>query len=568
MRDILTIAVHEIFRLARRWRWVNGGAGLSFKLRRLAPWFFILGVLLASGYLLAGRMPSLRDIPRLRFSVLGFGLYRVGVSGDLPRYLTPEGVLDGRFQVQRVTEEEGAERLRNEMIDVWIDGRQVYHRQDQRSLVCMGALRRYMQEQEILRIGNEHPPEIAFPLRVGVTYLAPGQPLPSGEGAMVDEIVIPSLMSPPTPFVEVIISLLFILPVTFISIFFTSSFMEEKLNRRLSILLSAPITPLQIILGKMIPYAIFALIAVAVIAVLTGGNVFEALLIFTPTTLFIFAIYLMVPLFYRTFKDTTFISMLVTTLTTAFMVAPAMFADAALPGGMSDLAYLSPLTLAVKMLRGESYTWRQYLFPALPMAAIFGFSMYAGTRLINEEFLMGYRPMTRKIKDAVYLMMEREHPYRSVALLSLLIIPMVYLLQLIILAFSTNLPPSLMLASLLLAAAFIEEVAKSIGIVVWIERGLATTARQVFGLAFLSGLGFLIGEKGLLLLSISQVSQTALGEAILSGGFLLIPLAVHTLFTALAGLLRLKTRLPYMVILILVTVLHSMYNFLLLRGAL
>ncbi len=35
--------------------------------------------------------------------------------------------------------------------------------------------------------------------------------------------------------------------------------MDEKMNRRLTILLSAPITPFQIILGKMLPYVIFAL---------------------------------------------------------------------------------------------------------------------------------------------------------------------------------------------------------------------------------------------------------------------------------------------------------------------
>jgi hypothetical protein len=75
----------------------------------------------------------------------------------------------------------------------------------------------------------------------------------------------------------------------------------------------------------MLPYAIFALSAIVLIAVLTKGNVLLTIAIFVPTILFIFAIYLMVPLFYRTFKDTTFIAMLVTTLTTAYLVAPAMF---------------------------------------------------------------------------------------------------------------------------------------------------------------------------------------------------------------------------------------------------
>jgi len=73
--------------------------------------------------------------------------------------------------------------------------------------------------------------------------------------------------------------------------------MDEKVNRRLTILLSAPVTPFQIILGKMLPYAIFAMVTTALIAVLTHANIWLALAIFAPTILFIFAIYLMVPLF-------------------------------------------------------------------------------------------------------------------------------------------------------------------------------------------------------------------------------------------------------------------------------
>ena len=32
-------------------------------------------------------------------------------------------------------------------------------------------------------------------------------------------------------------------------------------------------------------------------------------------------------------------------------------------------------------------------FNSVPMVLIFGLSLYAGTRMLNEEFLMGYRPL-------------------------------------------------------------------------------------------------------------------------------------------------------------------------------
>jgi hypothetical protein len=277
--------------------------------------------------------------------------------------------------------------------------------------------------------------------------------------------------------------------------------------------------------------------------------------------LFIFAIYLMVPLFYRTFKDITFIAMLVTVLTTAYLVFPAMFTNA------SDLAYISPLTLAVKMYRGEAFGWREYLFPSLPMTALFGFALFAGSRMLNEEFLMGYRPITRKIADAIYLVMAHARTHLAVPLWSLLVIPAVYLVQLIFLAFATNLPPGIMLGSVLLASAGVEEVAKSVGIVVLADHGLVRSARSVLTLAFLSALGFLIGEKLLLLVSIGAVSQGPISSAMFgASGLLLVTLFAHFIFTAIVTLLNTKVRLPYVVALTIGTVIHFFYNSYLIRG--
>jgi len=541
MKQILVIAWREVTRLRKRF---GGGASPIAVVLLLA----VLGL---SAF-------ALRDTVSL-----GSGLYRVGVSGDVP------AIQDSRFSVVEVDLNEGRTLLEQQSIDVLIDGAQVISRADDRSQYALRALKQYMEKQELVRIGASFPQDAAFPLRVGINYLKPDQA--SGEAgaggeapiAKPEEIIIPSLTPPPAPFTQVLVALLYIMPITFISIFFTSSFMDEKINRRLTILLSAPVTPFQIILGKMLPYAIFALVTTALIAVLTGGNVPLALAIFAPTTLFIFAIYLMVPLFYRTFKDTTFIAMLVTTLTTAYLVFPAMFTNS------SDLAYISPLALAVKMYRNEPFGWREYLFPSLPMSAIFGFAMFAGTKLLNEEFLMGYRPLTRKIADAIYLLMAHVKPYLSVPLWSLFIIPSVYMVQVVLLAFATNLPLGMILGVMLITSAFVEEVVKSVGIVALAEHGKVTSVRDILALSFLSGLGFLIGEKILLLFSISIVSQAPVSGALFGAGvFLLIPLVAHFVFTAIVTLLKTKLKVPYLLALIVGTVAHFIYNWYLMRGGL
>jgi hypothetical protein len=543
MNQILVIAWREITRLRKRF---GGGA---------SP----LAVLLLMGAVGLSTF-ALRDTVSL-----GSGLYRVGVSGDVPV------IEDSRFSVVEVEPAAGRALLDSKSIDVWIDGAEVISRPDDKSQYAVRALKQYMEKAELIRVGNSFAEEDAFPLRVGINYLNPYQPPAENQtgGETVapvtkpEEVIIPSLTPPPAPFTQVLVALIYILPITFISIFFTSSFMDEKVNRRLTILLSAPITPFQIILGKMLPYAAFSLATTALIAVLTKGDVALALAIFAPTTLFIFAIYLMVPLFYRTFKDTTFIAMLVTTLTTAYLVFPAMFTN------VNDLAYISPLALAVKMYRNEPFGWREYLFPSVPMSAIFGFAMFAGTRLLNEEFLMGYKPITRKAADAIYLMMAHAHPYLSVPLWSLLVIPIVYLTQVVFLAFATNLPVGLIVGAVLIASAFIEEVVKSVGIVVLAERKVVTKFRDILLLSALSALGFLVGEKLLLLISITVVSQAPVSSALFGSGLLLlIPLVAHFIFTAIVSLLAAKTKMPYMLALVIGTVAHFIYNWTLMGGGL
>ncbi len=539
MRQVWTIALREVTRLRTRF---SGGA---------SPLTVVI-LLIAIGL----AVYAFRET-----AVLGSGLYRVGVWGDVPP------IQDSRFAVMNVDPAQARLLLERRAIDVFINGAEVIHRSDDKSLFAVSALKRYLEKLELKRIADTYAQEQAFPLRVGVHYLNPNQPPddlpenPAAEAAPDDQVIIPSLMTPPAPFTQVIIALIYILPVTFISIFFTSSFMDEKINRRLIILMSAPITPWQIIFGKMLPYAVFANVATAIIAALTQANILLALAIFAPTTMFIFAIYLMVPLFYRTFKDTTFISMLVTTVTTAFLVFPAMFTD------VNDLAFISPLTLAVKMYRNEPFGWREYLFPSLPMAAIFGLSVYASTRMLNEEFLLGYRPITRKLADAVYLILDRSRPYLSVGLLSLLFIPMVYMAQLVMLAIATNLPLRLMVIFVLAASVLIEEIVKSMGIAVLIERGRVKTTWGIVGLALMSALGFLAGEKLLLFFSVSMVAQSALSEALFSTtGFLLIPLLAHWLFTSIAALLYGKLRIFYPTAIFTATVLHTFYNWFLLGG--
>jgi hypothetical protein len=83
-------------------------------------------------------------------------------------------------------------------------------------------------------------------------------------------------------------------------------------------------------------------------------------------------------------------------------------------------------------------------------------------------------------------------------------------------------------AGIMLVAVTIQEAAKSAGIVVLNERGSIRSTRQTLALAFLSALGFLIGEKGFLLVSLSVVSETRFAGALFNTGLLPVPLRISS----------------------------------------
>ena len=425
MKNILTVAKREITRLRFRFK------------GRSRP---VVALILIGSFLityLAFRQGSVR----------GRGLYRIGVSPGIPR------IDDSRFDTVTLDPSAAGPMLKDGVIDAYIDGDQVIHREEEKSLYAVAALKLYLEVQEFARVDAEHEMDTGFPLRVGVNDF----PI---DLAADDEIIIPSLMSPPLPFAQVVTVSIYVLPIFFVSVFFTSGFMNEKKDRRITVLLSAPVTPFQIIVGKMLPYMVFALVFMVALTLVLKGNLLLATAIFIPVILFIFSIYLMVPLVYRTFKDTTFISMLATTVIMSYLVFPAMFS------GINDLSYISPLTLAIKMYRGQPFGLKEYLTSTASMYLVFILTMYVGSRVLNEEYLMKFRPLYRKAADAIYLTLNRNHIHLSITLLSLFLVPIVYMIQLVTLAVSLNLPIRIDIGALLVMSVIIEEVAKSAGITV------------------------------------------------------------------------------------------------------
>jgi hypothetical protein len=421
-------------------------------------------------------------------------------------------------------------------------------------------------ETELPAVLPRAPPEPSLPpaasatddaVRQQLADFVTSRQLPEFKAEFLSEndIIIPSLMSPPIPLAQVIITFLYVVPVFFISLFFTSSFTEEKVSRKLIVLLSAPVTRLQVILGKMLPYLVYSVFIIIAITMVLGGNVLLGLAIFVPVMLFIFSIYLMVALTYRTFKDQTFFSVLALSVVTVYLVGPAMFT------GVSDLSYISPLTLAVEMYRGESFGISEYFLATTPLYLVFLQTMFIGTRVFNEEYLMGFRPLHTKVAEAIYLTMDRKHLNVSTLFLSMCLVPIVFTVELAAIVFVSNLTLPFTLGFLLVVSVVIEELAKSAGVVILLQNNALKTRKDILKLACLSALGFMLAEKLLLFLALSVVSESMFISAIFSAGLLVLPLALHVVSTSVVCLMtaRFGTRL-YPLAIIAGSIIHTLYN--------
>jgi len=271
--------------------------------------------------------------------------------------------------------------------------------------------------------------------------------------------------------------------------------------------------------------------------------------------LFIFSIYLMVALMHRTFKDQTFFSVLAVAIITGYLVAPAMFA------GVNDLSYISPLTLAVHMYRGESFGVTEYLFSTIPMYLVFFIAVFVGKRIFNEEYLTGFKPLYAKIADAIYISLNKKHLYISIFCLSLFFIPAVFMVQLLSIVIASNLPLRFAIGTVLLLAVIVEEIAKSAGIIVLIQHNIIKSLKSILLLSLLSTLGFLIGEKLLLYLSLSVITESVFTTAVFSTGLLALPLLAHFVSTTIVCIIASRFGIKYYLLAIIAgVIIHGLYN--------
>jgi ABC-type Na+ efflux pump permease subunit len=368
----------------------------------------------------------------------------------------------------------------------------------------------------------------------------------------------PSHLSPPLPFKSVVLSFIFIFPIYFIAQFFSSSIMEERVKRKGELLLVSPVSPYQIVLGKLLPYLLGSMALVAVMTFNMGGSPW-IILILLPVALMFLSTAFLGAIIARSFKELSFVLIFLSVFLSGYIFFPAMFAN------IHAISIISPITLVVRLLENETVPISDYMFSTAPFYLVSVLIFVFGIFIYREEDLFTQKSIREKLLDSIHEFIRRiPVPLFS---LSIALLPIVFSIQLMLIVFLFNFPIRIGILFFIIVAAFIEELVKSVGIYTIFSRKISDmTTGNAIKFAILSGLGFFAGEKLLLLVVIASIAGSAFGSA-MGIGLLVFPLLLHVTSTTVASLgIRYLGYREYLASVVLASLVHAAYNLYLVRG--
>ncbi|OAQ53690.1 hypothetical protein HTG_05370 [Natrinema mahii] len=371
----------------------------------------------------------------------------------------------------------------------------------------------------------------------------------------------PGSIAPPFPFDSLVLAFLFVVPMNFVIQAYGSTIMDERLNRRGELLLVSPASSREIVAGKTLPYLLALVGIVVAIAVGIDGSPL-AVAAAVPIALLFLAASFTGAMFARSFKELTFVTVTISVFLTTYTFIPAIFTD------VNPIALISPLTLIVMDIQGESVRFGEYLFSTGPFYLSAAVLFLLGVGVYREEDMFAQKPIPAKVLDAVA---NRLRGRRSVALLSVLFIPFVFAGQLLSVALLFAVPEVVAVPAVVVAAAAIEELAKSIGVYAGFARSrFDATAKTAVVLGAFSGTGFFLGEKVTHVVQFVglpdlPVGTAAFGPAVSSDPLLLAvvflaPLALHVVTAIISAVGASRGRTGYAVGFLAATLVHVAYN--------
>ncbi|ADQ67367.1 ABC transporter permease [Halogeometricum borinquense DSM 11551] len=375
----------------------------------------------------------------------------------------------------------------------------------------------------------------------------------------------PAEIQPPFPFGSLMLAFAFLVPMNFVVQAYGSTMLNERINRRGELLLVAPVSPGDIVLGKTLPYLTVVLGVTAVIALAVGGGLVSVAAVVPIGLVFLGATFVGA-MFARSFKELTFVTVAVSVFLTAYTFVPAIFTQ------VTPIALISPLTLVVRDLQPTAtVSLGAFLFSTGPFVLCGGVLFALGAGVYREEDMFTQRSVPLKFLDALDARVSRP---RDVALVSGLSIPFVFIAELLAIAVLFVLPVELTVPVLLVFVALIEEAAKSLHVYAAFEKArFERTTRTALVLGALSGFGFFVAEKFTAVAQIVGLPELTLGRAALGPagvgldigvlpavGLLLAPLVLHVVTAGISAVGASRGKRWYAASFVGAVAVHAAYN--------
>ena len=543
----------------------------------------------------------------------GQALYSVGISGE-DRIIKSVLEYDGRFRL--VNTEDGGKLLERGELDLLVvsdEGTRIIYTDSKRSLAALDALSQALRLYKTLTIFvvDEEHINYAFPLWIQTHYLkrseefqffTSAQPekqevsaaveslpdktlnpksLPSSEvvdlieeyrkagfdirGITQEEarITLPAIFSPPLPFKSVLLTFLLAFPIYLFSQFYSSSMLEERVNRRAELLLTSPLSAGDVIIGKTLAHFLLTLVSVIAITLIIRRKLeVEIIFVLIPVVLFFLSLSFMASILSRSYKENSFIVIFVSVIFFSFLFFPAMFVN------IHTVSNISPVSMIVNIMDGEKVEFSKFIFTTLPLFAMGTIIFFMGAIMFREEVLFSQKGIFDKIFYCINLLWEMGgERLISGVFFGILAAMTAYMLELIFIVALFQVPLPLSLYLMLTLSAFSEEIIK-IAFVAGVVRYSVLSAGKTLLLGASCGVGFFIGEKLIALVALAQISGSLFG--IFFSEYLLNALLLHVVLTSIAalGLVWSRGRINwrFLFLLTLSGVAHLLYNYSLIGG--
>jgi len=353
----------------------------------------------------------------------------------------------------------------------------------------------------------------------------------------------PDEFNPPSLIGKMIYAFFFVIPSYFAIQVFSSSLIEDRITKRLDILLSSPISGIQLLIGKMIPYLFISAITIVAAALILKEST-EALFYILPIIFFFANLQMFLALTSRSYREMTFLIIVSSLVVTAYIFIPSVF------GSTIPASKVSPITLMLATFEGEKIGIRDYLFATLQFYTMGAVILYLSSKALNPEIMYRNDLSGRLLAIAT----NSVRKYRHTFIAAIGAIPFIFLAEFFLLIILFVLPESLSVPLFLGVVAFVEEAFKGTIVYAAIKNNLNGYVSALF-----CGVGFFIGEKAILVVNVASQFNN-----LLAANYLILPLIIHVLalFVFVSVIkLKLPAKYSFAIALTTSTILHSVYNY-------